>query len=204
MRLVSTWRGKALPLAGGIMTGDIAMGGSKVTGQGEPDTAKDGLRYGHSEIGNAEIAVGADIVYAKLYLTGKLLMADLATAIKNAADGLVVLDASADVPLAQIPNTLTGKDADTLDGSELSAITSAIATAVSDHAALLIHSSVKRKPDDEIRNNSDTLVNDEDLVISVGANDVWLIHLIMLVQSAGSTPDIDYLFTVPSGGAIGA
>ncbi|GAI79663.1 unnamed protein product, partial [marine sediment metagenome] len=122
LRIVSTWVGKALPLAGGTMTGDIAMGGSKVTGQGEPDTAKDGLRYGHAEIRNNEIKALAAIVYSKLNLTGTLLMADLATTIKNAAAGLAVLDASADVPLAQIPDTLTGKDADTLDGLHLAAL----------------------------------------------------------------------------------
>lgn len=69
-------------------------------------------------IANAVVASNAAIIRTKLNFGDGLVMADLATAIKNAANGLPVLDASADVPLAQIPDTLTGKDADTLDGLE--------------------------------------------------------------------------------------
>jgi len=36
----------------------------------------------------------------------------------NTADSIPILDSNADLPLAQIPDTLTGKDADTVDGKE--------------------------------------------------------------------------------------
>ncbi|GAJ16867.1 unnamed protein product, partial [marine sediment metagenome] len=100
------------------------------------------LRKGMAEIVNADIAVGADIVYSKLYLTGKIKAADIVTAagipysklnlalkllvsdIKadqlNAANKLLQLDASALVALAQIPDTLTGKSADKVDGYDAS------------------------------------------------------------------------------------
>lgn len=58
------------------------------------------------------------------------------------------------------------------------------------------------KPDDEIVNNSETLQNDDDLVIAVGANDIWLIHLLWFFSSPSISVDIDYAWAVPSGGAI--
>lgn len=67
------------------------------------------LRKGNKDIANAEVADAAVIAYAKLALTGELLMGDLATAIKNAANGLAVLDASADIPDAQIPSLAASK-----------------------------------------------------------------------------------------------
>ncbi len=120
-----------LLLAGGTMSGNIAMGTKKLTGLGAPASQNDSLRYGQAEIRNAEIAAaaeiayekldlylgivnldiapGATIAYTKLFLTAQIVMADLAAAIKNAANGIVVLDASADVPDAQIPDLAAGK-----------------------------------------------------------------------------------------------
>lgn len=69
-----------LLLAGGTMTGAIAMGGNKVTGLGAPAAAGDALRYGQAEIRNAEIAAGAAIAYAKLALTGAIKAADIEAA----------------------------------------------------------------------------------------------------------------------------
>lgn len=42
-----TLAGRALPKAGGAMTGPIAMGGNKVTGLGEPEDAGDGASKGY-------------------------------------------------------------------------------------------------------------------------------------------------------------
>ena len=54
-------------------------------------------------------------------ITGKLIK-DSGKLLSNTANNIPVLDASADLPLAQIPTTLTGKDADTVDGIEGSEI----------------------------------------------------------------------------------
>lgn len=80
-----------------------------------------------------------------------------------------------------------------------------IATLISTHADLFtgIHgATIAHKASDKTMNNDDTLANDADLVLAVGANDVWLILLVLITISATVTPDIDYLFAVPGGGAI--
>ncbi len=61
-----------LPLAGGTMSGAIAMGGNKVTGLGAPASQNDALRYGQTEIRNAEIAAAAGILFSKLEATPAL------------------------------------------------------------------------------------------------------------------------------------
>jgi len=55
------------------------------------------------------------------------------TANKNIANGYAGLDANADVPLAQIPDTLTGKDADTLDTKHYSDISAEIDNEIAIH-----------------------------------------------------------------------
>ncbi len=57
------------------------------------------------------------------------------------------------------------------------------------------------KTGDETVNNSDTLQNDNELTLSVGANTVWFIVLYLKCHS-GTVPGIKFAFTVPSGGAI--
>ena len=116
-------------------------------------------------------------------------------------------------------------DADTLDGDQLATITAAIATAVADEAtardiaiaAAVADEATARdvaiaawspetvllyKAADEVVNNNNVLQNDDDLHLTVGANDVWFIHLFMYVLSETDVPDMQYRFTVPSGGAV--
>ena len=54
------------------------------------------------------------------------------------------------------------------------------------------------KAADEIVNNSSTFQNDDDLFLSLEANAVYEGHLHLLYNS-GSTPDLKYQFTKPSG-----
>ena len=94
-------------------------------------------------------------------------------------------------------------DADTLDG--INAALFALLTDLATHAALEtgIHGKVLLvKPDDQIVNNSEVLVDDEDLVLPVGANDVWYIIVVFLVQSETVGPGIDYKWTVPTDGTL--
>ncbi|MBA7569578.1 hypothetical protein ES708_11319 [subsurface metagenome] len=58
-----------LLLAGGTMSGNIIMGGNKLTGLGAPAAQDDALRYNRAEIRNNEIAAGAAIAVAKLVNT---------------------------------------------------------------------------------------------------------------------------------------
>lgn len=65
---------------------------------------------------------------------------NLKDTLMNAASGLVKLDDLGDVPLDQIPDVLTGKDADTLDGDELTDIETTMDT--KDIAVVAAHKAV--------------------------------------------------------------
>lgn len=98
-------------------------------------------------------------------------------------------------------------DADTLDGEAPAAFEDAGVAAglIAAHAAVRtgIHGiTVLVKPDDQSVNNSETLVNDEDLVLPVGADDVWFVIVLLRLVSESVTPDLDYAFAVPSGGTV--
>lgn len=169
-----------LALAGGTMAGNIAMGGNKVTGLGAPSAQNDALRYNQAEIRNAEIAAAAAIVYSKLNLSSSIVNADIADAAAIAESKL---------NLDHATQTIYDK----------------IATDIATHAALRtgIHGvTIVRKAADETVNNSATLQNDDDLVIAVGADDVWFAIVHLYALSATTTPDLDYAFSVPSGGTI--
>ena len=62
---------------------------------------------------------------------------------------------------------------------------------------------IVRKSADEAVTNSTTLQNDDDLLLAVGANDVWSIYMVLLHYcDTVDSSDLDYAFTVPSGGSI--
>lgn len=69
-------------------------------------------------------------------INGNIDWDNLEATLVNAADGILKLDASGGVPLAQIPDTLTGKDADTVDGEHYSDITTKITDDIATHAAI--------------------------------------------------------------------
>lgn len=72
-------------------------------------------------------------------------------------------------------------------------------TALTTHEAdYELHAKLVRKTADQTVNNSTTLVNDDHLLLALGANEVWAFHLCPLVNS-GATPDIKFGWTVPSG-----
>lgn len=80
-----------------------------------------------------------------------------------------------------------------------------LTTDITNHRNLItgIHGvHVKRKASDESLTNDDTLQNDDDLVLPVGATEVWIIDLVLIAleEGLGGNPGIKYLFTVPSGG----
>jgi hypothetical protein len=59
-----------------------------------------------------------------------------------------------------------------------------------------------RKTADESVTNSTTLQNDDDLALSVGANEVWEFEAFVLTTSASGTPDLRMTFDAPSGSTI--
>ena len=69
-------------------------------------------------------------------INGNLDWDNIKIALVNTANGLVKLDGSAHVPLAQIPATLTGKDADTLDTKHYTDIATEIDADIAIHAAI--------------------------------------------------------------------
>lgn len=68
--------------------------------------------------GTDQIGTKATDLAALWDKTTKLVKTDIDSGEFNAANGIAGLDASADVPLDQIPATLTGKSADQVDGAD--------------------------------------------------------------------------------------
>lgn len=63
-------------------------------------------------------------------------------------------------------------------------------------------SKVIRKAATESVNNSSTLQNDDDFLLTLGANEVWLVELTLLLQDAGSIPDMKFGWSYPVGCTI--
>lgn len=59
------------------------------------------------------------------------------------------------------------------------------------------------KSADESVNNSETLQNDDELLLAIGANEKWEVTFYILAISATTTPDLRVAITAPSG-ATGA
>lgn len=57
------------------------------------------------------------------------------------------------------------------------------------------------KGSDETVNNSNTYQNDDDLVLAVGANEIYEM-IIFIFYNSGATPDFKRQWTVPTGGAL--
>ena len=59
-----------------------------------------------------------------------------------------------------------------------------------------------RKTADQTINNSEVLVNVTDLVLPVGANEIWEFFLLIRNISVSDTPDMDIAFTIPVAGSL--
>jgi hypothetical protein len=68
---------------------------------------------------------------------------------------------------------------------------------------ILTEALIKRvyKSADETVNNSGVMQNDDHLLFSIGANEVWAYEMLLLLNS-GETPDFKFDFTYPSGTVI--
>ena len=56
-----------------------------------------------------------------------------------------------------------------------------------------------RKSADEAVNNSDVLQNDDHLKLALGANEVWLVEIMLLITDPGDVPDIKFGWAYPVG-----
>ena len=61
---------------------------------------------------------------------------------------------------------------------------------------------IVRKTADETVNNSNTLQNDDHLLIAIGANEVWLVELFLLQQSVSVNSDFKMGWSYPTGCSI--
>jgi len=59
-----------------------------------------------------------------------------------------------------------------------------------------------KKTADQTVNNSTVLVNDTELLLAVGATDVWYIYAFLYPWSASADSDMDYAFAVPASGVV--
>jgi hypothetical protein len=59
-----------------------------------------------------------------------------------------------------------------------------------------------RKSADQTVNNSSTLVNDTHLKYAAEANEVWLIHALLIIDGGSATPDIKFKWTLPASGTM--
>lgn len=119
-----------------VQVGNLPGGGGSSTWLGLTDTpgaftgqagkypkvnaGETALEFG-TPSGGGDVVGPASSVNSRIVLfdgvTGKLIK-DAGKLLSNTANNIPVLDASADLPLAQIPATLTGKDADSVDGCD--------------------------------------------------------------------------------------
>ena len=109
------------------------------------------------------------------------------------AEALAAAKAGAGVTEGDLVQVASGDKLPVIDGSNLTGLVSTFAALTDVH--------VVRKSADQTVNDSTTLVDDDELTIPVGANEVWEFHAFILVHS-GTTPDIKVAWTIPSGGAF--
>lgn len=64
-----------------------------------------------------------------------------------------------------------------------------------------LHNKVVRKTADQSRTSSTTLVDDDDLLLAIGANEVWSFEF-RIFHVGHATPDIKFAITVPSGATL--
>ena len=62
----------------------------------------------------------------------------------------------------------------------------------------IIHKNAAFKSSDETVNNSSTLQNDDDLLVAIGASEIWSFEIDIFFDS-GTTPDIKFALSGPSG-----
>ena len=87
-----------------------------------------------------------------------------------------------------VVNITTGHDHDGSDSKSMS-------------ASDLLGRVLIRKPSNEVVDNSTTLQNDDDFAFSVGVNEVWIGHMMLLLddESGTGTPGIKLDWSLPSG-----
>lgn len=157
---------------------------------------------------SSEITIDEDLDFLSTYQVKGLASPASGEALRKGSKDIANAEVADAAAVAYSKLNLTGliRNADIKSDAAI-ALSKLASTVLTDTqvAALIAaenHPTILRKASDETVNNSETLQNDDDLVLAVGANDVWLIELVVFMISPSVTPDIDWLFAVPSGGAV--
>lgn len=225
MRIVTTWEGKALPLVGGTMTGDITMSdadialGANTISFSDVVLVRDAsgrlaiknlaensylhLRLGELRIGSSIscLTSGVGLNTANIDDYVSILKARDNT---NALVEVARLQGAADpyfqatLPMVLKPGTIPGTPVEGHQGYE------ALADALwfRDASATRWLPKTIRKTADQAVNNSETVVNCTDLALPVGISEVFAVFLFLKHTTVSATPDLKIAFTVPTNGVF--
>jgi len=160
------------------------------------------LRKGNSDITDTEVDEDAAIAYWKLALTGGITNDDIAS------DAAIAISKLASTPILE--SLLTTRGDIIYRGASAAA---RLPKGTAGHylqqgandpqwASISGVATIVRKTADETVNNSNVLQNDDHLLLTIAANEVWLINLFLLWTSPTTGPYLKTGWSYPTGCSI--
>jgi hypothetical protein len=160
------------------------------------------LRKGNPDITNTEVDDAAAIAYWKLALTGGITNDDIAS------DAAIAVSKLASTPILESLLTTRGdiiyRGASAAERLAKGTAGQYLQQGANDPqwASVAAGPTIVRKTADETVNNSATLQNDDDLLLAIAANEVWLVELYLLQKSPSTTADFKMGWAYPAGCSI--